>query len=486
MYDIIIIGAGLMGCAVARELSRYRLDICVFEALSDCALKTSKANSGIVHAGYDAKSGTLKGALNAKSNAMFDDLAAELNFPFKRIGALVLCFDEADLPKLEALKQQGIHNGVPGLEILNFEQIRIIEPNISDGVKYALYSPTSGVVSPYEMTIAYAENAAQNGVEFMFDSTVSDITKDAGTFRVTVQMLTTQKPSSKTVVYQSRLVINCAGLCSDSINNLVSDIKINISPRKGQYCLYDKSVGDTVRHTLFQLPTELGKGVLVTPTVEGNLLIGPNAVDLEDKDDLDTTAYGNEEILKKASLSIKQIPYRQVITNFSGLRSHHKDDDFIIGEVSGCEGFINVAGIDSPGVSSAPAIGGMVCEIVKDIIHPQIDDTFNPIRGELIRFRDLDIDSQNVLIGQNPQYGNVVCRCEIVTEAEIVDCIHRPVGATMVDGVKYRTRCGLGRCQAGFCSPKIMEILARERNIDITDVTMSGGGSYILTGKNKD
>jgi glycerol-3-phosphate dehydrogenase len=476
MYDILIIGAGVIGCSIARELSKYNLKTCVIEKECDVAAGTTKANSAIVHAGFDAKTHSLKGKLNAKGNAMFDKLSEELQFPFKRIGALVLCFDEKDLYKLEDLKKQGEVNGVPDLRILGKEELRELEVNISDNVVAALHAPSSGIVCPYEMTIALAENANANGVEIKLETKVLKIRKSEGKY-----IVDTDKGQ-----LEAKLIINAAGLYADDLNNMVSSKKLSIIPRKGEYCLFDKEVGDLVSRTIFQLPTEMGKGVLVTPTVDGNLLLGPNAIDVEDKSDLITSAQGLEEIVNKGKMSIKALPENKVITSFSGLRAHSLEDDFIIGEAEGAENFINAAGIESPGLSSAPSIALMIEELVVGKLKPSQNDSFSPIREEIPKFRELSNEERNKLINERPEYGKIVCRCEIVTEGEIIDSIKRPLGATTIDGVKRRTRAGMGRCQAGFCSARVLDILARELEIEPTEVTKFGGDSKLLVGKNKD
>lgn len=476
MFDITIIGTGIVGCAIARELSKYKLSICVVDKDTDVANGTTKANSAIVHAGFDAKTGSLKGKLNAIGNAMFDKLAEDLDFHFKRIGSLVLCFDEKDINKLHELKEQGVKNGVPKLEILDSNKLREMEPNISKDVVAALYAPTGGIVCPYEMTIALAENAHTNGVEFNFETEVINIEKEENSY-----IIKTNKGDIET-----KIVINAAGLFADEINNMISKNKIHIMPRKGEYCLFDKSVGNMVSKTIFQLPNKMGKGVLVTPTVDGNLLIGPNAMEVEDKKDLTTTTEGIDEILSKASLSIKQVPVRQIITSFSGLRAHGTNNDFIIGEQIDAENFINAAGIESPGLSSAPAIAEMIRGIVVDKLQPKENNKFNPIRKGIPKFREMNNEERRGLIAKDSRYGKMICRCETVTEGEIINAIRRPLGAKTLDGVKRRTRAGMGRCQSGFCSTKIVEILARELNLQPTEVTKFGGNSNILVGKDKE
>lgn len=476
MFDVTIIGSGVIGSAIARELSKYKLKICVLEKESDVASGTTKANSAIVHAGFDAKPGTLKGKLNAEGNTMFDELSKELDFPFKRNGSLVLCFDKKDLDGLHELKKQGEENGVPGLEILDGDKVRSMEPNLSENVAGALYAPTGGIVCPYEMTIALAENACTNGVEFKFNTKVESIDKKDGKY-----VLNTNNGSIET-----KLVINSAGVYSDEMNNMVSENKIEIIPRKGEYCLFDKAVGNTVSKTIFQLPTKMGKGVLVTPTVDGNLLVGPNAVDIDDKDNLDTTSEGIDDILEKASLSVKSIPVRQVITSFSGLRARSTFGDFIIGEAKDAENFINTAGIESPGLSSSPAIAKMVEGIVVEKLNPEKNDKFNPIRKGIPKFREMSNEERKKLIAQDHRYGKIVCRCETVTEGEIVNAIQRPLGAKNLDGIKRRTRAGMGRCQCGFCSTRLVDILARELKVDPRTITKYGKESNILIGKNKE
>lgn len=475
MFDVTIVGAGVIGSSIARELCRYKLSVCVIEKDSDVGNGTSKANSAIVHAGFDAKPHTLKGNLNARGNKLFDKLSEELDFHFKRIGSLVVCFDENDIVNLEKLKQQGVENGVPNLKILNGDEVRKIEPNLSKNVAAALYAPTGAIVCPYEMTIAMAENAAVNGVEFKLNTEVMSIVKNSGHY-----LIKTDKGD-----VESKIVVNAAGVFSDEINNMVSDKKLHIVPRKGQYCLFDKAVGNTVSRTIFQLPTKMGKGVLVTPTVDGNLLIGPDAEDIEDKQDLNTTGEGLDFIISKAALSVNKLPMRQVITSFSGLRAHGTGD-FVIGEAEDAENFINAAGIESPGLSSSPAIANMIADIIVDKLKPEKNDGFNPIRKGIPKFREMTNEERKNIIAENPRYGKIICRCETVTEGEIVDAIRRPLGARSVDGVKKRTRAGMGRCQGGFCAPRVVEILARELKISPQEVTKSGHHSNLLVGRDKE
>lgn len=476
MYDVVIIGAGVVGCAIAREISRFSLKTVVLERSSDVCSGSSKANSAIVHAGFDAKPGTLKGRLNAPANALFDKLSKELDFHFKRNGSLVLCFDNNDMGALKELYDRGIANGVPDMRIIGGDEVRQMEPNITDNVVAALYAPTGGIVCPFNLTIAFAENACTNGVQFKFNSEVTNITKLPEGYRV-------DTPSES---FETRLVINAAGLYSDKMNNFVSRDTFKITPRRGEYHLFDKYAGNLVKHTIFQLPTKLGKGVLVSPTVDGNLIIGPNAVNVEDKEDTSTTREGLDEIVEKALKSVKQLPMGSIITSFTGLRAVGDRDDFIIGEAPDAPGFINAAAIESPGLTASPLIGEMVRDIVAEKLQPKMNPSFNPVRKGIRRFADMSIEEKREMLKKRPEYGRIVCRCEYVTEGEILDAIRRPLGATNLDGIKRRTRAGAGRCQQGFCISRVMELLESELGLSPLEITKFGGNSRILLGKNKE
>lgn len=477
MYDVIIIGAGASGAAIARELSRYQGRFCVLEKEADICCGTSKANSGIVHAGFDAKEGSLMAKLNVKGNKMMENLSKELDFSYKKNGSLVVCTNESEVEKLNELLERGKRNGVEGLQILDREELKALEPNISDEAVAALYAPTGGIVCPFELTIAFAENAAQNGVEFCLDQEVKKIEgRIAGGYRI----------STQDTVYETKVVVNAAGVYADEFHNMVSEKKLHITPRKGEYFLLDKTTGAHVSHTVFTLPGKYGKGVLVTPTVHGNLLIGPTATDVEQKEGTDTTMQGMEEICKKAQHSVKEIPFRQVITGFAGLRAHEDGHEFVIQEVEDAPGFIDCAGIESPGLTSAPAIGRLAAEIVRNVLELKENPAFCKTRKGILNPAELTAKERNELIRKNPAYGRIVCRCEMISEGEILDSIHRPLGATTMDGIKRRTRAGMGRCQAGFCTPKTMEILERELKIRQEEITKNGAGSEMIVGRNKD
>lgn len=490
MYDVAIIGAGVVGSAIARELSRYRVNACVIEREEDVCCGTSKANSAIIHAGYDAQPGTLKARLNVRGNEMMDTISRELDVPFSRNGSLVVCTKGQDREGLETLLARGKANGVPGLRILDREELLSIEPNIADDVTCALYAPTGAIVCPFHLTIAFAENACTNGVTFYLNTEVTTIAKIDEGFRISVKntaksdLHATQAPESG--VIEARTIVNAAGVYADVFHNMVSTSKLHITARKGEYMLLDKSAGGHVSHTIFQLPGKMGKGVLVTPTVHGNLLVGPTSIDTEDKDGTKTTAKGLDFLAETASCSVKDIPFRQVITSFAGLRAHEDGGDFVIGEIEDAKGFFDAAGIESPGLSSAPAIGEMVAKMVAEKLQLSPNPDFVGTRKGILRPDTLSIEDRNNLIRENPAYGNIICRCEMISEGEILDAIHRPLGARSLDAVKRRTRAGMGRCQSGFCSPRTMEILTREVPMSMFEVTKCGGSSALVVGINKE
>lgn len=470
MYDVLIIGAGVSGSACAREISKYQVKACVIERGEDVCSGTSKANSGIVHAGYDAATGSLMAQLNVQGNEMMEQLSKDLDFSFKRNGSLVVCLNEDDLPNLQALYEKGVKNGVKNLRILNREELRQKEPNISSKAVAALFAPTGGIVCPFGLNIALAENAYTNGVEFKFNTEVLKIYRIENGWAVE-----TDKGIEK-----ARFVVNAAGVYADAFHNMVSENKIHIVPRKGEYCLLDKTEGAFVTSTIFQLPNQFGKGVLVTPTVHGNLLTGPTALDIEDKEATNTTQEAIDKLISQANNTVENLKLRKVITSFSGLRAHEDHHEFIIEEVEDAEGFIDCAGIESPGLSSAPAIGFRVANILQARLDLKKNPDFIGIRKGVLDPKTLSKESRKELIKKNPAYGSIVCRCEMITEGEIIDAIQRPLGAKSIDGIKRRTRAGMGRCQAGFCLPKTMEILARELNISQQEITKKGGNSKIL------
>lgn len=481
MYDVIIIGAGVTGCCIARELSKTKRKVLVLEAALDVCEGTSKANSGIVHAGFDAVPGSLKAKLNVRGNQMMDELARELDIPFRRNGSLVLCLEEAGRDRLKELYQRGMENGVSDLQILSADEAKALEPQLSESVVAVLYAPTGGIVCPFELTIAMAENAAVNGVEFERNREVVELSQIESGYRV----ITKQGN-----VYEAAVVINAAGVYADMIHNMLpckeGHEPMRLIARRGEYCLYDKKAGLLTDKTIFQLPGAYGKGILVTPTIHGNQLLGPTAMDIEDKEGVNTTAEGLEQILEKAANSVKSLPPKgQVITSFAGLRAHHESDDFIIKESEVYKGFIDVAGIESPGLTSAPAIGEYVAELLMRIQPAKRRDDFVGRREGIKALEKADTEERNRLIKENPAYANVICRCETVSEAEIIEAIRRPVGAVTLDGVKRRTRASMGRCQGGFCTPKIMKLLSDELGVPMEEICKTGEGSTVILGDTK-
>ncbi len=468
MRDIIVIGAGVVGCSIARELSKYNLDVLVVEKNSDVSEGISKGNSGIVHAGYNEKIGTLKAKLNIEGNKIFDDLSRDLQFPFKRNGAFILAFSDEDMNILESLKENGEKLGVEGLEILTREEALNIEPNLNKEIVGVLNVKTSGIVSPYEMTIALAENAAENGVEFKLNSKVTNIEKISEGYKVTL--------NNKELV-SGKLIINASGLEGAFLNNLVSMSKREINPVKGEYCLFDKVAGAMINKTLFQVPNKLSKGVLVTPTAEGNLLVGPNAVEGKT---LETSREGIDEILDKSKKSLEELPVARILNTFSGIRPKTKEGDFIIEEVEDAKNFINVIGIDSPGLTAAPAIGVYVVNMIKERLDLVEKKNFKKTREKIVRFAELSLEEKNKLIKEKPAYGHMVCKCEFVTEGEIVEAIHRPIKALTVDAIKRRTRASMGGCQGVGCTLPISKILSRELGIDISDINKNSEGSPVI------
>lgn len=475
MYDIAIIGAGVIGTSIFRELTKYNLKVVVLEKEKDVSMGTSKANSAIVHAGYDPKAGSLMAKYNVKGNEMFEDICRELSVPFKRNGSLIIAFDDEDMKTVKELYENGKQIGVKGLQILSREEVLEKEPNLSKDIKGALYAPTGGIVGPFEYTIALAENGVANGGEIKLQKEVVNIEKNE-TFKIT---------AADGEVVEAKYVINAAGLYGDKIHNLICEESFKITPRSGEYFVMDKSQGSIVSHTIFQCPSKLGKGVLVTPTVHGNLLVGPDAIDIEDKEDLGTTGDGLNKIRETSLKTTDKINFRESIRNFAGLRAQPSTGDFIIEENDKVKGFIDVVGMKSPGLSSAPAIAEGVIEILQNTgCRLEKNPDFNGKR-EQIHFMELSADEKAELIKKDPRYGRIICRCESITEGEIVDSIKRSFGVLSLDGVKRRCRPGMGRCQGGFCGPRVQEIIARECNVPLEEVVLEKDGSYILVGKTK-
>jgi glycerol-3-phosphate dehydrogenase len=477
--DVVIIGAGVTGTAIARELARYELEVVLVEKEADVACGSTKANTAIVHAGYDAHPGTWKAKLNVRGNAVFPQICRELEVPFKRTGSLVVALKEDQVPHLYELLERGHVNGVPDLEIIGRDELLRREPHLNPHAVAALWAPTAGIVNAWELTIAQAENAVENGVKLLLEQPVIRIEREGDRVRTVC---------TPDFAIATRFVVNAAGRHSDEIARLVGQEDFRITPRKGEYYVFDRRFGHMAGCPLFPVPTAVSKGILVTPTVEGNLLIGPNAQDLDDKEDLRTTPAGLKEVLTEALDMMPDLPLKDAIANFAGLRAVARpSNDFVLGPAPGVPNFINAAGIQSPGLTSAPA----VAEEIRDYLQAaglelNGKKKFNPYRKRLVTFRELSREEQAELIAEDPRYGQIVCRCETVTEAEIVQALHRPVPCTTMDGVKRRTRAGMGRCQAGFCTPRVAAIMARELGLSLDEVTKKGGASKLLLARTKE
>ena len=475
MLDVIVIGAGVMGAAVSRELSKYKLNMMVLDKENDVSNGTSKANSAIVHAGYDAKEGTLMAKYNVLGAGMYESLCKEIGAPYKNVGSYVLAFSEEERKHIEKLYQRGLTNGVPQMEILEKDEILRREPNINKNVVAALYAGSAGIVGPWEFTIKLLENAALNGTEVLVDAEVSNIEKLQDGYKVILK-------DGRT--FETKVVINAAGVYADKINDMVSKNHFDIHPRIGEYYVLDKVQGKLTNSVLFQCPTIMGKGVLVTKTVHGNIMVGPTAEDVESKDYVGTTTHGLDDIRRQAEKTISGINYRDSIRNFTGIRAESSTGDFIIGEVSDAPNFFNIAGTKSPGLSSAPAIGVDVAKMVVEKLGAVKKEDFKQNKPQ-IHFIELSPEEKAEVIKKDPRYGRIICRCESITEGEIVDVIHRMVGARTVDGVKKRCRPGTGRCQGGFCGPRVQEILARELGKELNEIVLDKKGAYILTTETK-
>lgn len=476
LYDVMVIGAGVVGALAARELSRYDLRVCLLERDEDVAMGTTRANSAIVHGGFDPLPGTQKARLNVRGTAMMPALAAQLQVPYRNNGSLVLAFSPEDKDALARLYQRGLANGVPGLSLLSGEEVRALEPQVSEKAAGALRCTSSGIIGPYELAIAAVGNAMDNGVELRTDFRVERIEKTDGGFCLYA--------GGQQV--QARYVLNCAGLYADEIAGMLGERTAPIVPRRGEYLLLDKSAGNLVSHTLFQVPTPAGKGVLITPTVDGNLLVGPTSHEVDGRENRDVTGEGLEEIRRAASRAVEALPQRQVIRSFAGVRASLAGGDFVVRASAEWPQFWHALGIDSPGLSAAPAIAE---ELVRGLAQAGLPlrgkSDFQPERQSCRAFHSLDTAAKNRLIAQDARYGRVVCRCETVTEGEIVAAIHQNPPARTLDAVKRRTRTGMGRCQGGFCTPYLTEILAREWGIPEEAVMQFGSRAPVLAGRTK-
>ncbi len=476
MFDVVVIGAGVVGAVVARELTRYTKNIAILEAAGDVAMGASRANSAIVHAGFDAKVGSLKARLNVRGSELMENLARELGVKYSKCGSLVVGFSDEDRETLGELLLRGEKNGVPGLRLLSREEVLEIEPNIGETVTCALLAPSGAIICPYELTIAAVGCAMDNGAELKLDFAVEKIEETDGVYTITSK-------SGESV--RAARVINCAGLYADDVARMVGDDGFKIHARRGEYLLLDRECGNLVSRTIFRCPSKMGKGILVTPTVDGNLLLGPTAEDMDIKGDTSTTAEGLLSVRERAGEQVRGVDFGKVITSFTGLRAVGSTGDFIIN--SPRAGFINCAGIESPGLSSAPAIAEYVLELLRaDGMELSKREDFLAERAPMHAFREMTNEEKNEVIRRHPEYAHIICRCELVSEGEILAAIRANPRPRDLDGVKRRTRATMGRCQGGFCSPYIVELLAKELGIDYAAVTKSGGKSFINVGQTKE
>ena len=473
-YDVIVIGCGVVGAACAYALSRYELKIGVLEASNDVANGTTKANSAIVHAGYDPAPGTAMAKHNVRGNAMMPELCEKLDVPFLKNGSLVLSLAPEDDAELQRLYERGKENGVPGLRMLSREETLAMEPGVSPEVRGALWAPSAGIVNPWELCYAMAETAVRNGADLHLEAPVTAIGCEEGGFR-----LSTPKGE-----FTARFVLNCAGVAADRIAAMVGDRSFRIEPTKGEYYLFDKSEGTRVSRVIFQCPSKLGKGVLVAPTVHGNLIVGPNAT-LCGAEDTANTADGMAFVRASALRSVPGLNFRENIRNFAGVRANSDHDDFILGESEAAPGFYNLAGIRSPGLSAAPALGEESVRWLREAGLALREKESSVDSRRRVRFHELSDAEKNEMIRLDPRWGRVICRCETVTEGEIVACLHTPIPPTTVNGVKRRVGAGMGRCQGGFCGPRVQEIIARELGMDPTEVLMDWPGTWVLCGETK-
>ena len=475
MFDVTIIGCGVIGASVAHALSKYDLRVLVLERENDVAMGTTKANSAIVHAGYDPEPGTLMAKLNVRGSAMMEELCRELSVKYKRIGSLVLAFNEENLAHLQKLYNNGVENGVPDMKLLSTEEVHAMEPSLAEDVCGALYAPSAAVVDPWGLCIAEAEVTVSNGVELKLNTEVTGVESKADS----VVLHTT------TGDYETRYVINCAGAWGHDISAMTGAQEWEAYPSRGEYYLLDKSSGSLVSHVIFQCPSAIGKGVLLSPTVHGNLIVGPNAQSVGDPGDKATTLAGLDEVALVSRKSVPSVDLRQSIRNFAGVRANTSESDFIIRPAANCQRMLHVAGIKSPGLASSPAIAEYAVEkLVEMGVELKAKDNWNGKR-EQVFFKELSVEEKAAIVKEDPRYGRVICRCETITEGEIVAAIHSPIPPCSVDGIKRRAGAGMGRCQGGFCGPRVLDILSRELGCDPKEIMQDGKGTVLLTGVTK-
>lgn len=474
MYDVTVIGCGIVGAATAYELSKYQLNTLVLEAENDVSQGATKANSAILHAGFDPEPGTLMAKLNVEGAAYAKELCQKLSVHYNQIGSLVVAFSEEDEALIQELYTRGVENGVPDLALLNKEELLAKEPHLSDQVAGALYAPSAAIVNPWEFCLALAETAVKNGVELALNNQVEAITQTAKGYQI----------ETNQGVYQTKYIFNAAGVHSDDIHNMIAEPNFEITPNRGEYYLLDKSEGAVVNHVIFQCPSSIGKGVLISPTVHGNLIVGPNSHGLQKTElgtglDTGNTAAGLAQVAQLAAKSVPDLNLRQSIRNFSGVRANSTGSDFVIQEAA--PGFIDLAGIKSPGLTSAPAIALYGIELLEQSAETSFEpkEEFIDTREKIV-FQELSIAEKNQLIEEEPSYGRVICRCETITEGEIKAAAHSPIPTVSLDGIKRRCNAGMGRCQGGFCGPRVVEILSEELGVSPLEVLQDRNGSNVL------
>ncbi|MGG5315005.1 NAD(P)/FAD-dependent oxidoreductase [Enterococcus sp. AZ072] len=474
MYDAIVIGCGIVGAATAYELSKYQLKILVLEAENDVSQGATKANSAILHAGFDPEPGTLMAKLNVEGAAYAKELCQRLSVHYNQIGSLVVAFSEEDLAMIQELYNRGVKNGVPKLTLLTKEELLVKEPHLSSEAVGALYAPSAAIVNPWEFCLALAETAVKNGVELALNNQVTAITQTAEGYQV----------KTNQAVYQTKYIFNAAGVHSDDLHNMIAEPNFKITPNRGEYYLLDKSEGTRVNHVIFQCPSSIGKGVLISPTVHGNLIVGPNSHGILKSElgtglDTGNTSAGLSQVAKLAEKSVPDLNLRQSIRNFSGVRANSTRNDFIIQEAA--PEFIDLAGIKSPGLTSAPAIALYAIELLEKSTNQSFKQKEQCTAArEKIVFQELSLSEKNQLIKKEHSYGRVICRCETITEGEIKAAVHSPIPPTSLDGIKRRCNAGMGRCQGGFCGPRVVEILSEELAISPLDVLQDRSGSNVL------
>lgn len=475
--DVVVIGAGAVGCAIARELSKYEIDVIVVDKNEDVGGDASKSNSAIIHTGYDASPGTLESQLVVAANPMFPKLVEELQIPFKATGAILPAITEEQFEQLPAIKEKAFKNRVYDVEYLTKEQIRKMEPNINPEVKGGLYIPRESIIDPFIYVQALAENANENGVHFLLNTKVTGIqTED--------QRIKAVETTGGTI--ETKYVINAAALYCDEIAEMVGKAEYKVVARRGQFYILDKNTSCKVNHIVLPIPTKVTKGKLMCPTIHGNMLVGPTAEDLDNKTDKGVTSDGLASIVQDVQRLVPDVNIRDTITQYSGLRPNRNPEGLHVDIWDDLEGYINLSGVRSTGLTLSVAMGVYVAQLMKEhgckLVYKE---NFKKTRKGIRIFHEMSREEQDAIIKENPKYGNIICRCETITEGEILDAIHRPLGARSMDAVKRRVRAGMGRCQGGFCGPKVIEILAREWNIPIDQVNKNETGSYMVTGKTR-